>query len=51
MKADLGLDGPAANAPPGPATLTRWKNRAIYRVDDAHIGGWSAEAAVNLGGA
>lgn len=36
---------------PAPATLTRWKYRAIYRVDDAPIGGWSPEASVNLGGA
>ena len=35
---------------PLPAVLTRWKYRAIYRVDDAPVGGWSAEAAVTPGG-
>lgn len=35
---------------PFPATLTKWKYRAIYRVDDAPAGQWSAEVSVNVGG-
>ena len=35
---------------PHPATLTTWKYRAIWRVDDAQIGIWSAEASVVVGG-
>jgi hypothetical protein len=35
---------------PFPATLTKWKYRAIYRVDDHQAGQWSAEASVNVGG-
>ena len=35
---------------PHPATLTQWKYRAIYRVDDAQAGQWSAVVAVNVGG-
>ena len=33
-----------------PATLTRWKYRAIYHADDAQVGLWSAEASVTVGG-
>ena len=33
-----------------PATPTRWKYRAIYRVSDAQVGQWSAEASVMVGG-
>jgi hypothetical protein len=33
-----------------PATLTRWKYRAIYRIDDARVGQWSTEAEVTVGG-
>lgn len=36
---------------PAPAVHTRWKYRAIYRIDDAQAGGWSEEASVSLGGA
>lgn len=35
---------------PFPATLTKWKYRAIYRVDDAQVGQWSSEASVSVGG-
>jgi hypothetical protein len=35
---------------PFPATLTKWKYRAIYRVDDQQVGLWSAEASVSVGG-
>lgn len=35
---------------PPPATLTQWKYRAIYRVEDQQVGQWSAEIAVTLGG-
>jgi len=35
---------------PFPATLTKWKYRAIYRVDDHPVGLWSAEASVSVGG-
>ena len=31
---------------PHPATLTRWKYRAIYHADDAQVGLWSAEVSV-----
>jgi hypothetical protein len=31
-------------------TLTKWKYRAIYRVDDARVGQWSAEVSVTVGG-
>ncbi len=34
---------------PFPATLTKWKYRAIYRIDDAQVGQWSAEASVTVG--
>ncbi len=33
-----------------PATLTRWKYRAIYHVNDAPTALWSAEASVTVGG-
>jgi len=33
-----------------PATLTKWKYRAIYRVGDSQVGLWSAEASVTVGG-
>lgn len=33
-----------------PATLTKWKYRAIYHADDAQIGLWSAEVSVTVGG-
>ncbi|MCX6853503.1 MAG: hypothetical protein NTV80_01200 [Verrucomicrobia bacterium] len=35
---------------PFPATLTKWKYRAIFRLDDAQVGQWSAEASVSVGG-
>jgi len=35
---------------PFPAALTKWKYRAIYRVNDAPIGQWSAEVSVTVGG-
>jgi hypothetical protein len=35
---------------PLPATLTQWKYRAIYRVDDAQIGQWSPVVSINVGG-
>lgn len=35
---------------PHPATLTKWKYRAIYRVGDAQVGLWSAETSVVVGG-
>lgn len=33
-----------------PAALTKWKYRAIYRVDDRQVGQWSSEASVSVGG-
>jgi hypothetical protein len=33
-----------------PATLTRWKYRAIYHLNDAQVGQWSAEVSVTVGG-
>lgn len=33
-----------------PATLTKWKYRAIYRVGDHQVGLWSAEVSVTVGG-
>ncbi len=33
-----------------PATLTKWKYRAIYRVGDIRVGLWSAEVSVTVGG-
>jgi len=35
---------------PHPATPTKWKYRAIYRVDDGQVGLWSAEASITVGG-
>ncbi len=35
---------------PFPATLTRWKYRAIFRVDDAQVGIWSQVVEVAVGG-
>lgn len=35
---------------PHPANPTRWKYRAIYRVDDARVGLWSEEVSVIVGG-
>lgn len=35
---------------PFPAVLTRWKYKAIYHVDDAPVGLWSAEVSVTVGG-
>lgn len=35
---------------PFPATLTQWKYRGIYRVDDAQVGQWSAEVSIVVGG-
>lgn len=34
---------------PHPATPTKWKYRAIYRVSDAQVGLWSAEVSVTVG--
>lgn len=34
---------------PFPATPTKWKYRAIYRVDDTQVGVWSAEVSVTAG--
>jgi len=34
---------------PFPATPTKWKYRAIYRVDDTQVGLWSAEVSVTVG--
>ncbi len=35
---------------PLPATPTKWKYRAIYRVGDAQVGLWSAEVGIAVGG-
>lgn len=35
---------------PYPAALTKWKYRAIYRVDDNQAGQWSGETSVSVGG-
>ena len=35
---------------PFPATLTKWKYRAIFRVDDAQVGVWSDVVEVAVGG-
>jgi len=32
-----------------PATPAKWKYRAIYRVGDARVGLWSAEASIAVG--
>ncbi len=37
------------DATPFPATLTKWKYRAIFRLDDAQVGQWSADAIVSVG--
>lgn len=33
-----------------PATPTKWKYRAIYRVGDHQVGVWSNEVSVTMGG-
>ena len=33
-----------------PATLTKWKYRAIFRVDDVQVGAWSAVIEIAVGG-
>lgn len=38
------------DATPHPATTTKWKNRAIYRLSDARVGLWSNEGSVAVGG-
>jgi len=35
---------------PLPATPTKWKYRAIYRVDDHQVGVWSNEVCITVGG-
>lgn len=35
---------------PLPATLTQWKYRAIFRVDDEQVGQWSTEVSIAVGG-
>ncbi|MCX6840559.1 MAG: hypothetical protein NTX35_22475 [Verrucomicrobia bacterium] len=35
---------------PLPAAVTTWKCRAIYRVDDAQVGQWSAVVSIAVGG-
>jgi hypothetical protein len=35
---------------PLPATPTKWKYRAIYRVGDAQVGVWSSEVSIVVGG-
>ena len=35
---------------PFPATLTKWKYRAIYHAGDAQVGLWSAEVPIAVGG-
>jgi len=35
---------------PRPATLTKWKYKAIYRVGDQQVGNWSPEVSVSVGG-
>ena len=35
---------------PFPTALTKWKYRAIYRVDDTPVGLWSSESSVSVGG-
>ena len=34
---------------PHPATLTKWKYRAIYRAGESRVGQWSAEVSVAVG--
>ncbi len=33
-----------------PAAVITWKYRAIYRVDDAQVGQWSAVVSIAVGG-
>ena len=40
----------AYDTTPFPATLTRWKYRAIFRAGEAQVGQWSATAEVAVGG-
>ena len=35
---------------PLPATLAKWKYRAIYRVGDAQVGIWSSRQEITVGG-
>ena len=35
---------------PLPATLAKWKYRAIYRVGDAQVGVWSNTVEITVGG-
>ena len=35
---------------PRPATLTKWKYKGIYRVNDQQVGNWSPEVSVSVGG-
>jgi len=35
---------------PPPATLVKWKYRAIYRVGDQQVGQWSNEMSITVGG-
>jgi len=35
---------------PQPATLTKWKYKAIYRVNDQQVGLWSNEMTITVGG-
>jgi hypothetical protein len=35
---------------PRPATLTRWKYRGIYRLEDRQVGLWSEEKSITVGG-
>jgi hypothetical protein len=35
---------------PLPATPTKWKYRAIYRVGDAQVGIWSSTQEITVGG-
>jgi len=34
---------------PAPTSFTQWKYRAIFRLDDAQVGQWSAEVSVSVG--
>ena len=40
----------AQNATALPVTLTKWKYRAIFRVDDVQVGAWSAVIEIAVGG-
>lgn len=35
---------------PFPATLTQWKYRSIFRVDDEQVGLWSPVESIAVGG-